>query len=118
MGLRQSSAFTPRPSPSYFTAFYSDRGNKRIVVITARRDGLKASTTPPQAVATSSGFWTPWRPLAGVELDTATVPAALLAELKRRGFVCSARDGNLRLALHCYKHEDDIEKIARTLREM
>ena len=37
---------------------------------------------------------------------------ALLAELKRRGVVCSARDGNLRLAVHFYNHEDDIDRIS------
>jgi selenocysteine lyase/cysteine desulfurase len=32
--------------------------------------------------------------------------------------VCSARDGNLRLAIHFYDHEDDIEQITRTLAEL
>jgi selenocysteine lyase/cysteine desulfurase len=42
----------------------------------------------------------------------------LLAELKRRGIVCSARDGNLRLAIHFYKHEDDIERLTSALSEL
>ena len=42
-------------------------------------------------------------------------PARLLAELKRRGAVCSARDGNLRLSVHLYNHEDDIDRIASVL---
>ncbi|MDW3218243.1 MAG: aminotransferase class V-fold PLP-dependent enzyme [Acidimicrobiales bacterium] len=42
-------------------------------------------------------------------------PAGFLESLKRRGIVCSARDGNLRLAIHFYNHEDDIEQIAAEL---
>jgi selenocysteine lyase/cysteine desulfurase len=45
-------------------------------------------------------------------------PATLLAELKRRGVVCSARDGNLRLAIHFYNHEDDIDRVASALSEL
>jgi selenocysteine lyase/cysteine desulfurase len=29
--------------------------------------------------------------------------------------VCSARDGNLRLAVHFYNHEDDIDQVASAL---
>jgi len=42
-------------------------------------------------------------------------PAQLLAQLRERGIVCAARDGNLRLAVHFYNHEDDIERAARAL---
>ena len=42
-------------------------------------------------------------------------PAQLLAELKRRGVVGAARDGNLRLAVHFYNHEDDIEQLTAAL---
>ena len=45
-------------------------------------------------------------------------PAALLAELRRRGVICSARDGNLRLSVHVYNHEDDIERVAPALHEL
>jgi selenocysteine lyase/cysteine desulfurase len=45
-------------------------------------------------------------------------PARLLGQLKERGIVCSARDGNLRLAIHFYNHEDDIEQIATALTEL
>jgi selenocysteine lyase/cysteine desulfurase len=45
-------------------------------------------------------------------------PTQLLAELKRRGVVCSARDGNLRLAIHFYNHEDDIRQITSALSEL
>lgn len=51
-------------------------------------------------------------PLAGIE------PTRVLAELRRRDIVCSARDGNLRLAIHFYNHEDDIARLARALREL
>jgi cysteine desulfurase/selenocysteine lyase len=44
-------------------------------------------------------------------------PAQLLAELQRRGVMCSARDGHLRLAIHFYNHEDDIHRIASALSE-
>jgi hypothetical protein len=71
--LRRSSAFTPSPSSSYFTAFYGDGGSKRIAVITALRGGVEASTAQPRAVATASGFWMPWQPRTGVEVDVATV---------------------------------------------
>ena len=47
-----------------------------------------------------------------------TEPAHLLAELKRHGIVCSARDGNLRLAIHFYNHEDDIGRLATALCEL
>ena len=50
-------------------------------------------------------------PLGGAE------PAPLLAELKRRGVVAAARDGNLRLSVHFYNHEDDIERLVGALAE-
>ena len=51
-------------------------------------------------------------PLGDVE------PVPLLAELKRRGVVCSARDGNLRLAIEFYNHEDDIAQVTGALSEL
>jgi cysteine desulfurase / selenocysteine lyase len=48
-------------------------------------------------------------PLGGLE------PAPLLAALSDQGVVCSARDGNLRLTIHFYNHEEDIERVARAL---
>ena len=48
-------------------------------------------------------------PLVGAE------PAELLGSLRQQGIVCSARDGNLRLAIHFYNHEDDIERLAAAL---
>ena len=48
-------------------------------------------------------------PLGGAD------PAVLLPQLKQRGIICSARDGNLRLAVHFYNHEDDIAQLALAL---
>jgi cysteine desulfurase / selenocysteine lyase len=48
-------------------------------------------------------------PLGGLQ------PAPLLAALSDQGVICSARDGNLRLTIHFYNHEEDIERLARTL---
>ena len=35
--------------------------------------------------------------------------------LSEQGVICSERDGNLRLAVHFYNHEDDIERLVTTL---
>ncbi len=45
-------------------------------------------------------------------------PAPLLAQLKERGVIAAARDGNLRLAVHFYNHEDDVEQVASALAEL
>ena len=45
-------------------------------------------------------------------------PAQVVAELKRRGIVCAARDGNLRLAVHFYNHEDDVQHVTSALSEL
>jgi selenocysteine lyase/cysteine desulfurase len=47
-----------------------------------------------------------------------TEPTWILAELRRRGVVCSARDGNLRLAVHFYNHEDDVDQVTSALAEL
>jgi selenocysteine lyase/cysteine desulfurase len=47
-----------------------------------------------------------------------TDPAHLVAELKRREIICSARDGHLRLAIHFYNHEDDIGRLVSALSEI
>ena len=44
-------------------------------------------------------------------------PAELLTRLKQQGVVCAARDGNLRLAVHFYAHEDDIGRLAEVLNQ-
>jgi selenocysteine lyase/cysteine desulfurase len=65
-----------------------------------------------------------WTPLDLPEANRSSIvsvplgelePAPVLAELKRRGVICSARDGNLRFALHFYNHEDDIERVRSAL---
>jgi selenocysteine lyase/cysteine desulfurase len=45
-------------------------------------------------------------------------PAAVVSALAERGIICSARDGNLRFAVHLYNHEDDIERLTAALREL
>lgn len=47
-----------------------------------------------------------------------TAPAELMAALRERGVVCSVRDGNLRLAVHLYNHEDDIDQVVAALAEL
>jgi cysteine desulfurase / selenocysteine lyase len=41
--------------------------------------------------------------------------ARLLSALSEQQVICSARDGNLRLAVHFYNHEDDIDRLVTTL---
>jgi cysteine desulfurase/selenocysteine lyase len=68
-----------------------------------------------------------WPPVDASEKNRSTIvavplrdaePAHLLAELKRRGVICSVRDGNLRLAVHFYNHEDDIHQVTSALSEL
>jgi len=42
-------------------------------------------------------------------------PSRLLSALSEQQVICSARDGHLRLAVHFYNHEDDIERLVTTL---
>jgi cysteine desulfurase/selenocysteine lyase len=68
-----------------------------------------------------------WTPIDLPEANRSTIvsvplgekePTAVVAELKSRGIVCSARDGNLRLAVHFYNHEDDVERVTSALSEL
>ena len=65
-----------------------------------------------------------WTPVALPDPNRSTIvsvplgerePAQLLASLQERGVLGSARDGNLRLAVHFYNHEDDIERVTAAL---
>jgi selenocysteine lyase/cysteine desulfurase len=44
--------------------------------------------------------------------------AKLVGALKDRRIVCAARDGNLRVAIHFYNHEDDIDRLVLALAEI
>jgi cysteine desulfurase/selenocysteine lyase len=68
-----------------------------------------------------------WTPVDLPETNRSTIvavplrdaePAPLLAALKQRGVVAAARDGNLRLAVHFYNHEDDIHRLTKALAEL
>ena len=41
---------------------------------------------------------------------------AIMTALRDRGVVCAARDGNLRISVHFYNHEDDIDRLVTVLR--
>ena len=65
-----------------------------------------------------------WAPVDLPEQNQSTIvsvplgelePAPLLAALSDQGVVCSERDGNLRLTIHFYNHEEDIERLAGAL---
>jgi cysteine desulfurase/selenocysteine lyase len=65
-----------------------------------------------------------WEPIDLPESNRSTIvsvpirstdPGRLVRALSERGVVCSARDGNLRVAIHFYNHEDDIERLGTLL---
>ncbi|MGZ4434933.1 MAG: aminotransferase class V-fold PLP-dependent enzyme [Trebonia sp.] len=77
-------------------------------------------TTKLRAALTNIG----WDPVDLPEQNRSTIvsiplgdsgPSWLLRALSEQGIICSARDGNLRLAIHFYNHEDDIERLVTTL---
>ena len=76
------------------------------------REALTAVGRPPVELADANRST-----IVSVPLDGADTPV-LLAALKQRGIVAAARDGNLRLAVHCYNHEDDVERVAVALAEL
>jgi cysteine desulfurase / selenocysteine lyase len=64
------------------------------------------------------------RPLSAPEANRSTIvtvpfgdrdPSTVLSTLSGQGIIASARDGYLRLSIHFYNHEDDIEQVARAL---
>lgn len=42
----------------------------------------------------------------------------IVAELKERGIVCAVREGNLRLSVHFYNHEDDVAAVGNALADL
>lgn len=65
-----------------------------------------------------------WMPAAVPERNHSTIvsvpmgdrdPATLLGALAEQGVVASARDGLLRLSIHFYNHEDDIDRLTAAL---
>ena len=66
-----------------------------------------------------------WEPVDVPERNRSTIvsvplgeraPTPLLGHLSDRGVTCSARDGNLRVSIHFYNHEDDVARLADALR--
>ena len=65
-----------------------------------------------------------WNPVELAERNHSTIisvplgerdPSALIGRLAEQGVACSQRAGNLRLAVHFYNHEDDIERLSTAL---
>lgn len=44
-------------------------------------------------------------------------PERVVSALRARSIAAATRDGNLRLSVHCYNDEDDIERVVRALHE-
>jgi selenocysteine lyase/cysteine desulfurase len=68
-----------------------------------------------------------WQPVDLPEQNRSTIvsipldgrdPDALLTHLSEKGVVCSLRDGNLRVTVHFYNHEDDIDRLAAVLKAL
>ena len=68
-----------------------------------------------------------WQPVDLPEQNRSTIvsipldgrdPDALLGRLSEKGVVCSLRDGNLRVTVHFYNDEDDIDRLAAALKEL
>ena len=65
-----------------------------------------------------------WNPVGLPESNQSTIvsvplggrePARLLSALADQGIVCAERDGHLRLSIHFYNHEDDIDRLVTAL---
>ena len=77
-------------------------------------------TTKLRAALTNFG----WDPVDLPEHNRSTIvslpigdsgPSQLLSALSEQRIICSVRDGNMRLAIHFYNHEDDIERLVTTI---
>jgi cysteine desulfurase / selenocysteine lyase len=93
---------------------FDDFGPERIY---ARNHEL---TTTLRAALADAG----WNPVELPEHNRSTIvsvplgdqdPAPLLSALSEHGITCAARDGNLRLSVHFYNHEDDIARLVTAL---
>ena len=82
---------------------------------------------PPQRRAHDDAAEIGWEPVDLPEARRSTIvsvplgdrdPTSLLGALADRGVVCSARDGNLRVTIHFYNHEDDVDRLMRALPEV
>jgi selenocysteine lyase/cysteine desulfurase len=76
------------------------------------RSGLAAVGREPLNLPATNRSTIVSMPLGGAD------PAELLSQLRQRDIVCSARDDNLRLAIHFYNHEDDIDQVTAALSEL
>ena len=95
---------------STFEHFGTDSIFARNVELAAKlRDALVRAGWPPVELPVANHSTIVAVPLEGSD------PSQLLAELKQRRITCSARDGNLRFAVHFYNHEDDIDRITGAL---
>ena len=68
-----------------------------------------------------------WHPLEFPAANRSTIVAVplggengsrLVEQLRQRGVAVAMRDGNLRLSVHVYNHEDDIARLVRALTEL
>jgi cysteine desulfurase/selenocysteine lyase len=68
-----------------------------------------------------------WQPLPAPTANQSSIVAVplhnrdasnVVRALRDRRIICATRDGNLRLAIHFYNHEDDIDRLVRALTEI
>ena len=84
--------------------------------IYARNHELTASSGPRSPASGGTRSTCPNRTRARSSASRSATPSHRGFSVPvRQGVICSARDGNLRLAIHFYNHEDDIERLVTTL---
>ena len=76
------------------------------------RDSLTAAGWEPVPLAPANRSTIVTVPLGDLE------PAAVVGALAEGSVVGAVRDGALRLSVHLYNHEDDVERLVATLRTM
>jgi cysteine desulfurase/selenocysteine lyase len=79
---------------------------------TQLRDGLAAVGWDPVPLPAENRSTIVSVPLDDLE------PTRVVGVLSQKGVVSSARDGALRLSVHLYNHEDDIDRLLATLRTL